>query len=90
MKPQGGRRIEVPSLIGLWDRSATGLKVRATAKRRQQCGVGLDAEKYLWPSGREKCFLLDIPFNRTSEHLLGLLGSTPIPPSSSLRAFPFN
>ena len=26
----------------------------------------------------------------TSEHFLGLIGSTPIPPSSSLLAFPFN
>jgi hypothetical protein len=26
---------------------------------------GLDAGKYLWRSGREKCFSLDIPFNRT-------------------------
>ena len=28
---------------------------------------GLDAGKYLWSSGREKCFSLDIPFNRTPE-----------------------
>jgi hypothetical protein len=27
---------------------------------------GLDARKYFWRSGREKCFSLDIPFNRTS------------------------
>ena len=27
---------------------------------------GLDAGKYFWRSGREKCFSLDIPFNRTS------------------------
>jgi len=26
---------------------------------------GLDAGKYFWRSGREKCFSLDIPFNRT-------------------------
>jgi hypothetical protein len=28
---------------------------------------GLDAGKYFWRSGREKCFSLDIPFYRTSE-----------------------
>ena len=35
---------------------------------------GLDAGKYFWRSGREKCFSLDIPFNRTSgqRHLSGL------------------
>jgi hypothetical protein len=33
---------------------------------------GLDAGKYFWRSGREKCFSLDIPFNRTSP-LIGLL-----------------
>jgi hypothetical protein len=27
---------------------------------------GLDAGKYFWRSGREKCFSLDIPFYRTS------------------------
>jgi hypothetical protein len=26
---------------------------------------GLDAGKYFWRSGREKCFSLDIPFYRT-------------------------
>ena len=33
---------------------------------------GLDAGKYFWRSGREECFSLDIPFNRTSEHNLGV------------------
>jgi hypothetical protein len=33
--------------------------------RCQQCGGGLDAGKYFWRSGREKCFSLDIPFYRT-------------------------
>jgi hypothetical protein len=39
---------------------------------------GLDARKYFWRSGREKCFSLDIPFYRTSgsrrraRHLRGL------------------
>jgi hypothetical protein len=28
---------------------------------------GLDAGKYFWRSVREKCFSLDIPFNRTSD-----------------------
>ena len=33
---------------------------------------GLDAGKYFWRSGREKCFSLDIPFNRTSgQRLIG-------------------
>ena len=32
---------------------------------------GLDAGKYFWRSDREKCFSLDIPFNRTSEHKPG-------------------
>src|SRR6185312_15638799 len=50
---------------------------------------GLDAAKYFWRSGREKCFSLDIPFYRTSERFLGLIDSSPIPPSSSLLAFPF-
>jgi hypothetical protein len=27
---------------------------------------GLDAGKYFWRTGREKCFSLDIPFYRTS------------------------
>jgi hypothetical protein len=26
-------------------------------------------EKYFWRSGREKCFSLDIPFNRTFERV---------------------
>jgi hypothetical protein len=36
---------------------------------------GLDAGKYFWRSGREKCFSLDIPFNRTTEceHRFGSL-----------------
>jgi hypothetical protein len=29
---------------------------------------GLDAGKYFWRSVREKCFSLDIPFNRTSDY----------------------
>jgi hypothetical protein len=33
---------------------------------------GLDAGKYFWRSGREKCFSLDIPFYRTSP-FIGLL-----------------
>jgi hypothetical protein len=30
---------------------------------------GLDAGKYFWRSGREKCFSLDVPFNRISGQL---------------------
>jgi hypothetical protein len=33
---------------------------------------GLDAGKYFWRSGREKCFSLDIPFNRTSGQCAGV------------------
>src|SRR6266851_1136330 len=37
---------------------------------------GLDAGKYFWRSGREKCFSLDIPFNRTSgKTVMGIAGS---------------
>ena len=82
MKPQGGRSIEAPSLRGLSGRSATGLKVRAAAKKEVSAvWWGLDAEKYFWRSGGEKCFSLDIPFNRTSEHGMELLGSSSIPRS---------
>jgi len=42
---------------------------------------GLDAGKYFWRSGREECFSLDIPFNRTSEHNPGCLDLWSIPMS---------
>jgi putative SOS response-associated peptidase YedK len=34
--------------------------------RGELFSFGLDARKYFWRSGREKCFSLDIPFYRTS------------------------
>ena len=92
MKPQGGRSIEAPSLRGLSGRSATGLKVRAAAKKEVSAvWWGLDAEKYFWRSGGEKCFSLDIPFNRTPEHNPGvarLIVKSPCP--SLLLASVFN
>jgi len=64
--PQEGRNTGAPSLRGLQGRSATGLNDQA-AKDACVSSVagGLDARKYFWRSGREKCFSLDIPFNRT-------------------------
>ena len=48
-------------------RSATGLNGQAAKEEVSALWRGgLDAGKYLWRSGREKCFSLDIPFNRTS------------------------
>jgi hypothetical protein len=33
---------------------------------------GLDAGKYFWRSGREKCFSLDIPFNGLLDNVVGV------------------
>jgi len=69
MKPQGGKSIEAPSLRGLQGRSATGLSGQAAKEELSAMWRGgWMPEKYFWRSGREKCFSLDIPFNRTSEH----------------------
>jgi len=66
MKAKGGASIEVPSLHGLQGRSATGLNGQAAKDEVSAVRRGLDAGKYFWRSGREKCFSLYIPFNRTS------------------------
>jgi len=70
--PQEGRNTGAPSLRGLQGRSATGLNGQAAKEEVSTMARGLDARKYFWRSGREKCFSLDIPFYRTSgpEHLL--------------------
>src|SRR5260370_30984089 len=64
--PQEGRNTGAPSLRGLQGRSATGLNGQAAKELAVgTMARGLDAGKYFWRSGREKCFSLDIPFNRT-------------------------
>src|SRR5271157_3652718 len=65
--PQEGRNTGAPSLRGLQGRSATGLNGQAAKDEVSAVWRGLDAGKYFWRSGREKCFSLDIPFNRTSD-----------------------
>src|SRR5258708_35942592 len=71
--PQEGRNTGAPSLRGLQGRSATGLNGQATKELAVgTMARGLDAGKYFWRSGREKCFSLDIPFYRTSP-FIGLL-----------------
>src|ERR1022692_2099319 len=64
--PQEGRNRGAPSLRGLQGRSATGLNGQAAKDEVSAVWRGLDAGKYFWRSGREKCFSLDIPFYRTS------------------------
>src|ERR1035437_8467015 len=65
--PQEGRNTGAPSLRGLQGRYATWLNGQAAKEDVSALWRGgLDAGKYLWRSGREKCFSLDIPFNRTS------------------------
>ena len=65
--PQEGRNTGAPSLRGLQGSSATGLNGQAAKEEVSALSRGgLDAGKYFWRSGREKCFSLDIPFNRTS------------------------
>jgi hypothetical protein len=65
--PQEGRNTGAPSLRGLQGRSATGLNDQVAKDEVSEVWRGgLDARKYLWRSGREKCFSLDIPFYRTS------------------------
>src|ERR1700676_4973514 len=64
--PQEGRNTGAPSLRGLQSSSATGLNGQAAKEEvSAPWQEGLDAGKYLWRSGREKCFSLDIPFYRT-------------------------
>src|ERR1022692_917720 len=67
MKPQEGKIIAGPSLRGSMGRSAAGHNGRVAKEKTSAVWQGgLDAGKYFWRSGREKCFSLDIPFNRTS------------------------
>jgi hypothetical protein len=74
--PQGERSIDAPLLRDLQGSSATGLNGQAAKDEvSAMWRRGLDAGKYFWRSGREKCFSLDIPFYRTSEHFLGLIDS---------------
>jgi hypothetical protein len=64
MKPQGGRSIEAPSLRGLQSRSATGQNGQAAKEKmswRAGCSENISGFRL-----REMCFLLDIPFYRTS------------------------
>jgi hypothetical protein len=63
--PQEGRNTGAPSLRGLQGRSAKGLNGQAANDEVSAVWRGLDAGKNFWQSGREKCFSLDIPFNRT-------------------------
>src|ERR1035438_6078997 len=81
--PQAGRNTGAPSLRGLQGRSATGLNGQAAKEEVSALWPGgLDAGKYFWRSGREKCFSLDIPFNRTSgpESFSEYRGIDPAPP----------
>jgi hypothetical protein len=64
--PTGRKRHRGPSLRGLQGRSATGLNGQAA--KEESVGTmarGLDAGKYFWRSGRDKCFSLDIPSSET-------------------------
>src|ERR1035438_5710205 len=63
--PQEGRNRGAPSLRGLQGRSATGLNGQAAKDEVSAVWRGLDAGKYFWRSGREKCFSLDIPSPET-------------------------
>ena len=64
MRPSKERRnTGAPSLRGLQGRSATGLNGQAAKEEVSALWRGgLDAGKYFWRSGKEKCFLLDIPW----------------------------
>src|SRR5215470_8375395 len=66
MKPQGRRSIQGRSLRGLHGRSATNQNGQAAKEEVSLIWRGLDVQKYSWRPGGEKCFLLDIPLNRTS------------------------
>ena len=72
--PQEGRNTGAPSLRGLQGLSATGLNGQAAKDEVSAAWQGLDAGKYFWRSGREKCFSLDIPLYRTSP-FIGLLNN---------------
>jgi len=67
MKRQGGKSIQGPLLRGLAGRSAAGQNDQAAAEEMWLLGLGgWMSKKYSCRSGEEKCFSLDIPFNRTS------------------------
>src|SRR5580704_7045417 len=83
--PPEGRNTGAPSLRGLQGRSATGLNGQAAKDEMLAVWSGLDAGKYFWRSGGEKCFSLDIPFYRTSgplrrESVLSTLIADPLEP----------
>ena len=64
--PQEGRNTGAPSLRGLQGRSATGLNGQAAKEEVSALWQGGWMPKNIsGRSGREKCFSLDIPFNRT-------------------------
>src|ERR1022692_1938366 len=81
--PQEGRNRGAPSLRGLQGRSATGLNGQAAKDEVSAVWRGLDAGKYFWRSGREKCFSLDIPFYRTSG-LKKAVSAIKIPPGANV------
>jgi len=64
--PQEGGNTEAPSFRGLQGRSTIELNVQASKEPVSSMWRGLDAGKYFQRSVREKCFSLDIPFDRTS------------------------
>src|SRR5260370_33461424 len=83
--PQEGRNTGAPSLRGLQGRSATGLNGQAAKEEVSALWRGgLDAGKYFWRSGREKCFSLDIPFNRTSDRIIFGWPGSPKPSNSRI------
>src|SRR5215469_10652849 len=64
---QGGKSIQGPLFRGLAGRSATGRNDQAAAEEMWLSRAGgWMSKKYSCRSGGEKCFSLDIPFNRTS------------------------
>ena len=64
---QGGKSIQGPLLRGLAGRSAMGTKRSSSCRRNVASKAGgWMSKKYSCRSGGEKCFSLDIPFNRTS------------------------
>ena len=68
MKRQGEKSTQGPLLRGLTTRSVTGKNGQAAKEEMSPTRAGLDVGKYSRHSGGEKCFSLDIPFNRTSRY----------------------
>jgi hypothetical protein len=53
--------------MSLWRQLTYGLRsLTHRSARDRDVADEVDAGKYFWRSGREKCFSLDTPFNRTS------------------------